>query len=585
MEIMNCKRRRVADDSDESGRPPKRPRLLRPKFPSPAIPPPDGIDRLSRLSDELVLRILSFLPLENLLSVPTVSRRFNRLSADSSLWRALYYARFVLPRTLRIPRFRDGVGRDSKPSCSLRRSFLVDRRRVGYLNPVPTIEREQKRCWKQQYKLRHNWARGKCAVEELLMGAEDDNLIKSEYEGRLLAKVINGIAVTADQTAGLRAWNLKTKEMIAQMSLQDSRGNKATPSSLAIDDQGTANKELDIAVGFVDGAFGLWSLNLSSHELFRRYRRDTSATGELVAISVSYPFLLMATESVQISLFCFAEDIQSGKEYVPTNSDSKSKFSKLLRPPQLVKRLRSHTSRAPLALSIRKQAASVIASVAYTFSTIQGWSIGIQDLIIDTPPLAKWASKVMTTRVAYTDPVVTGRPGLASLLRQVLSEPANDDDSTGVNPSIRSTSSRTFLTSTASGPTTICYSHPYLLATLPDNTLLLYLCTSTSTSLSIGPGMRLWGHTSGISDAEITARGKAVSVSRHGEEIRVWELEGRATGKSVEVRPAESDLRTASADNEEWDARRNWVGFDDEMVIVLKEAKRGRQSLVVYDFS
>ncbi len=133
------------------------------------------------------------------------------------------------------------------------------------------------------------------------------------------------------------------------------------------------------------------------------------------------------------------------------------------------------------------------------------------------------------------------------------------------------------------GPTTLSYTHPYLLASLPDNTLVLWLCTSNASSLTISPGIRLWGHTSGISDAEITSRGKAVSVSKLGEEMRVWELEGRSTnrfgGMSVEIRPDQLAGKEIS-----WDERRNWVGFDDEMVIVLKE-KGGRESLMVYDFT
>lgn len=65
--------------------------------------------------------------------------------------------------------------------------------------------------------------------------------------------------------------------------------------------------------------------------------------------------------------------------------------------------------------------------------------------------------------------------------------------------------------------------------------------------------------------------------------MRVWELEGRSTnrfgGLSVEVRPDQMEGRDVA-----WDERRNWVGFDDEMVIVLKE-KAGRESLMVYDFT
>jgi len=36
---------------------------------------------------------------------------------------------------------------------------------------------------------------------------------------------------------------------------------------------------------------------------------------------------------------------------------------------------------------------------------------------------------------------------------------------------------------------------------------------------------------------------------------------------------------------EEIEERKRWVGFDDEMVIVLKESGTGTQALIVYDFT
>jgi len=120
-----------------------------------------------------------------------------------------------------------------------------------------------------------------------------------------------------------------------------------------------------------------------------------------------------------------------------------------------------------------------------------------------------------------------------------------------------------------------------------------------------------------VSAAEITPRGKAVSVSLRGEELRVWELEGgsfasssagrlrRVMGskgleRSVVVRGTERGGEESGADaeraekrtaremeryEEEVEASKRWVGFDDEMVIVLKESGRGTQALMVYDFT
>ncbi|OLN94065.1 F-box protein dre-1 [Colletotrichum chlorophyti] len=569
----------------------------------------DADDILSSLSDELLVRILSFLPTSNLLGIAPVSRRFHRLSSDSQLWRTLYYHRFVLPRALRIPGFRDGTAREStRVQYSARRTVWADGgwgRRGGSGESVD---------WKRQYKLRHNWARGKATVEELKVG--DIPFVHPEAT-KTLAKVVEGIAVTADNVSGLRAWDLKTRKPIAQIGLGNGT-DETIPTCLAIDDQGFELKQMDIVVGFLDGGFGVWRLDLEDGGRFlRRYRHEGSSNGKLAEVAYRHPFVLTATESVLISLYNFdrplptappttsqqsrettiseeseteagsesatLQESESDLENVPKPRNGSYKIGKgqkrprdavSLPAPVLLTSLKSHTSRAPLALSIRQMASYVMASIAYTFPTRDGWCIGVQDLQIRrhrTGVLS--SSEIVSTRLAFTAPVITPPSASSRLSGNLPFEQASAN--------------------TADGPTTLCYNHPYLLAAMADNTLILHVCTSNATKLDVSPGIRLWGHTSGISDAEITARGKAVSVSCRGEEIRVWELEGRVSGKSIEIRPNpitqansfKGDGLLAESPPDRWDDRRNWVGFDDEMVIVLKETKDGRESLVVYDFS
>ncbi|KAK2054591.1 F-box domain-containing protein [Colletotrichum caudatum] len=551
-------------------------------------------DLISLLSDELLLRILSFLPISDLLGIAPVSRRFHHLSSDSQLWRTLYYHRFVLPRALRIPGLRNGSAREStRVHYSARRTVWAD---GGWGRTGGSGEFVD---WKRQYKLRHNWASGKASVEELKVGEAPSALSEPR---KTFAKVVEGIVITADSVFGLRAWDLKTREAVAQVGFGEGP-EKTTPTCLAVDDQSFENKTLDVLVGFLDGSFGAWRLDLKGQRFLSRYRHEKSSNGRLLEIAYRHPFVLTATESVIISLYTFErppptgnsafqrqQSDTAGPEESETDAGSESetlqesesdaeefsflgtgkkqneiKDSTSLLAPILLTSLKSHTSRAPLALSIRQMASYVIASIAYTFSTLEGWSIGIQDLQIRRQSAGGFtSSSVMSTRLAFAEPARA--PGLASSSPSV--------DSRHPRPSAQG----------FDGPKTLCYNHPYLLAAMADNTLILHVCTSTATTLNVSPGIRLWGHTSGISDAEITARGKAVSVSCRGEEIRVWELEGRVSGKSIEVRPSptasEPEVTPAR-----WDDQRNWVGFDDEMVIVLKETKDGRESLVVYDFS
>jgi len=444
-------------------------------------------------------------------------------------------------------------------------------------------------------------------VEELDVGI--DGLGESHLRRkRTLAKVLDGVAITAESAAGLRAWDLKSKKLLAQIDLHDA-DFASEPTCIAVDDQHLDEKRLEIALGFLDGSFGVWVLELAEGKMSKRYRHPKSTNGRLISVAYSCPYLMTATNRVLVSLYVFREaapaDNAAGEIEVSRNpltlsemldaslrkssgaaidnqeNESEDTAESLgVAAPYLITSLKSHSSKAPLALSIRKTSTSTIASIAYTLPTREGWTIGIQELHVKiNRARLKAVPEVFESRLAHAPPVITGR-------RPARTQPSNAAseviDSSGENDVGDSSADE------VSGPTALCYTHPYLLATQPDNTLILYLCTTNAAGLSISRGIRLWGHTSGIGDAEITSRGKAVSVSCHGDEIRVWELEGRSGGRSVEIRPslgasAQDPRRLPS--HEEWDDRRSWVGFDDEMVIVLKEAKSGRETLMVYDFS
>ncbi|KND92475.1 hypothetical protein TOPH_02734 [Tolypocladium ophioglossoides CBS 100239] len=589
------------DDDDDNNNnkdrlPAKRLRVSEPGPPAeprPWSPPPPSHDVISALSDELLVRILAYMDERALLAVSPVSKRFHRITADSQLWRPHYYRRFILPRAHRIPGFRAGAARiSSRLHYSGQKSIWADGgwgRRGGLVDPGDaTAGISDSVDWKKQYKLRHNWARGRCAVDEVPVHEAERS---PPPEWQTLVKVVDGLAVTADGESGLRAWDLKTRKIIAQASLKMDESAFIPPTCLAVDDQRLASGILDVSSGFEDGTFGVWSLDVKQGKLTLLYRQAKSYFGELVAIAYGHPYVLTASRLGFISLYMF-ERSDGGPQHHETASteaprptdgvsavQGRHTSDARLPQPRQVTSLKSHSTRAPLALSIRRMATSVVASIAYTFDAVGGWAIGIQDL--DIKPSGLSTPDVVSSRVAFTLPTQTRKSTTPS------------PESTPTRAGARSP--RYVFESDEDGPIRLCYSHPYLLATLPDNTLVLHLCTSTATSLSISPGIRLWGHTSGISDAEITPRGKAVSVSTRGDEIRVWELEGRVGGSSVEVRPRQQgddvdedgpqERSPASSKQVASEDRKNWVGFDDEMVVVLKEARDGRESLMVYDFT
>lgn len=112
---------------------------------------------------------------------------------------------------------------------------------------------------------------------------------------------------------------------------------------------------------------------------------------------------------------------------------------------------------------------------------------------------------------------------------------------------------------------------------------------SNAGSLTIDSGQRLWGHTSAVSTALVSGRGKAVSLSTKGSELRVWELEGGVSEKrrlnaSVKVEPQVTPQNGVTSlwrvDDMGW-----LGGFDEEKVVVLREQDEGKLALIVYDFT
>lgn len=546
------------------------------------------VDRLSKLSDELLVRILSFVPIDSLLvcqryciDVPLVVRhahavrlakKFSRLAVDSELWKAAYYRVFVLPRASRIP----GI-KDSGPASRLHYSSRLSK----WLDDGDLVKDGVKTHWKQQYRLRHNWSRGRCAVSEL-------QIAERRADPPLLVMMSSSTVFAADSILGLRAWDAKdNRQLLATTSLAVAgTDDLRLPISMAVDST-TAGEDGDVvAVGFEDGSFSIYALHKERHSFDCLFTHPSSTNGALSAIAYSSPFLLTMTEDHLLSLYAF----QDSNEAKPSLLNS-----------QLLYSLRSHTAWPPVSLSLRTTATNMTAAIAYSLPTyLSGWTVGVQELrlthqgeLIESR-LATAADEHSFTLSAYrsmsspTTRASSPFPG-ASREASLISSPGT------------------------SKPTSMSYSHPYLLVAHPDNTLSLYLVRSTSTALSISSGNRLWGHTSSISGAHVGMRGKAVSVSTLGDELRVWDLEGgfassayrrrfRNGDISVKVQPSKvsespdrmqddlsqtkTGLRLALDQGfDDSTISRGLVGFDEQHVFVLREKSGGSQALAVYDFT
>ncbi|KAF1835248.1 hypothetical protein BDW02DRAFT_548708 [Decorospora gaudefroyi] len=525
-------------------------------------------DRLSKLSEELLVRILSFIPVPSLLVCQRISKKFHRLSVDSELWKAAYYRTFVLPRASRIPGIRDPATPNRLHYASRLSKWLQD----GYL-----VKDGMQTNWKQQYRLRHNWTQGQCAVSEIVVAERPP-------DPPLLVIMSNSVVYAADSMSGLRAWSSKReKELLASIPLFGEEDTPRLPISMAVDASERDNDGGEsVVVGFEDGSFSIFALDTNRHRFTNLFTHPPSTNGMLSAFAYASPYLLTMTEDHLLSLYAF---------------DGLPKTSGTLEAPKLLYSLRSHTAWPPVSLSLRMTATSMTAAIAYSLPTyLSGWTVGVQELLLSHK------GELLESRLA------TAADEHSFTLSAYRSEPtrsASPFPGPGATqePAVASGPSR-------SQPTSMSYSHPYLLVAHPDNTLSLYLVRSTTSALSISSGNRLWGHTSSISGAHVGMRGKAVSVSRLGDELRVWDLEGGMSSSVNRKRSRNGELsvrvqpgRDGVGDKGEGEAgqvglrfaleqgfddgavSRGWVGFDEQNVIVLREKKEGRQALVVYDFS
>ncbi|KAI9689473.1 MAG: hypothetical protein M1822_010124 [Bathelium mastoideum] len=499
-------------------------------------------DRISGLSDELLLRVLSNLSVTTLNLCQRISRRFHALAADSQLWKAAYYERFVRPRALRLRTPRDALAENLPYSSKLAR----------WLDEESFLKKGKEMNWKRQYKIRHNWARGSCGVSEI-------QVTERPPIPQLLVRFHEGVVYTVDFEDGLQAWSPRGEQKLVARTLLSTPGEaQKSPTSLAINTRGKGRDAHQIAIGFENGAYCIYELRIPSREFVCLYESPLSSSGMLSAIALATPYLLVMSEKQRLSLYRFEEE--SGR------------LNGTLDPPRLLFSFKSHTSWPPLTLSIRLSGQGLTASIAYAVPTyLSGWSVGIQEMCLNLD------GELLESRVATAmDPTFRS---LSTVHREASPARSHGEGSSEMQFFAK--------------PTSLSYSHPYLLVSHPDNTLTLYLVTSTASSLSIGAGRRLWGHTSSVSGAEVGGRGKAVSVSCRGEELRLWELEGGMASAAMRRRLTSGELsipvrpgkRASRDDGSELAVAKGFVGFDEENVVVLREKSRGRQALVVYDFT
>lgn len=512
-----------------------------------------------------------------MLTATRVSKRFHALAGDSELWKRRYFAQWVLPRARAVPQSKhlklSSTGTAYSPRVS------------KWLGHSHLAEDNSSIHWKTQYRLRHNWSKGTCRLDELE--------VSRPPLPQILIKLYSGVVITADKGHGLRAWS--TKRPKKQLTGLPFSKDGDTPTALHVA-KGSA-VSIEVTVGFDDGHFSVYNLDVTRGEFTIRFSQESTNDATITAIASAPPYLLTISDHKIFNLYKIPPHITQHEE-----------------PPadqlRLLASLESNNTFAPMSLSLRCSASEVIASIAYSFFHISnGWTIGIQELRFNKD------GEHMTSRLATTVAV-----------QSKADEAGHDDPSAEHNSKPNNNHSRGFtnISSTASiqhkeAPTSLSYSHPFLLTSHSDNTLTMYLVFSSADKLVIRDSRRLWGHTSSVSSVQVGDRGKAVSVSPRGNEIRIWELESAVSSSSsplssrsrstrgessVQINyekpsSAPSFLLGTTSEAKDWsrhvscqrdldvlsEESDGWVGFDDEQVVVLRQRGLRAQFLECYDFT
>lgn len=511
-----------------------------------------------------------------------LSHRFHALSADSELWKRQYYSQWVRPRARRLVNVRRATVVPARAEYSPRVSTWLDH---GHLAKEGSVTN-----WKRQYRLRHNWSKGVCRVTEVKF--------PQPPSAPTLAKLCAGIVFTADSSYGLRAWTAQDPNAcLAKVSFSNSpsKTSRIAPTALAVSQ---LQHEIEIIVGFENGHFSLYILDIQTSRLGLLSSHVGYNDGAITAMASSSPYLLMVSQHKILSL-C---NLYPEPHCPDRGGDAKE--------PQQLASLRADSIVAPLTLSVRVSPLEIIATIVYSFFHLGcGWSLGIQELRLGKN------GQQLDSRLATTVDSQCGVRPLQSL-PQSRKRRHSTMESESSNRHVFSTPSVPSIVH-QQPPTSMSYSHPYLLTSHADNTLTMYLVVSTSGSLFVRGGQRLWGHTSSVSAVQVTNRGKAVSVSSHGDEIRIWELETTVSSlgtqrnvkeeSSIRVNPENKQhvelelpgLRLALGDtrqelhgvelpspdsSDDLSRMQGCVGFDEERVLLLCE-KVGTQLLECYDFT
>lgn len=507
------------------------------------------------LSEEVLLRCLSYLPVNDLLVVARVSSAWHRLAQDPQLWRSLYLSTFAS---------------SASPSS------------------VPT----RTRPWRELYKISTNWRRGNARPSTLgrtmrksvLAEAPDDLRIAGESTSTapcartrddpsrptdtLLAfhrqffltasrtPTSSPPSITVHQTLlsgeSLLIGSFSSPALVDHLaSRPPNHKSRLSVTEMRLDDRSSAHDEvvktLGLAVFYSTGQFSLFRLSLPStttafHAQEVHAHLPISTTGPLfstydpiVLARFHLPLLATCSRSFVLRFWRIEED--GGK----------------LKLEEIEPSMTSRESWAPVVLTVKKMEGAPekeqeldewgmwkgskdeekvdnMFKVTLAYSTPvfpEGWTVGVQEFVVRIPP----SSSPLLPIVQRPRVTISARHAIAPSHSYGLFAPARQQQQlvTAIEHS------DPFIVTSRSDNTLDVFevvSAP-LLATRPHPHNTIHLRTDAPSKLRVVHRRTLFGHTAGVRSVAIEAGGRCVSGGDDGQ-VKVWQL-GERSMRAIDV--------------------------------------------------
>ncbi|KAI9090989.1 hypothetical protein DFS34DRAFT_688804 [Phlyctochytrium arcticum] len=421
-------------------------------------------DFSQHVSDEISLVILGYLAHKDLSRAAQVSKTWQRLTSDQTLWRDLFVNRFPArnravstpttpsrlsdrkrPREDSEPRDVHGQSTDKKRRVSPGRSVFVSPSVSRNASLAATLM-EDREDWQSMYILQHNWDVGNCSISHVALGDEEAQSGGREEQLPKEIRASEAIAFTKDLifvSTSTPATSPKSVIVVYRIEDKCRLGTLTSPTTHRFTKL-TIEKRLStsswIYAGNASGGFTIWSFSYSAD-------RQASQSGKPPDPSFSSEYLGSQAGDIHHPVIAIA-----AKDSFVVICDSKHELSiyGIETSPIRFKQLHQFSGTgcsAPIDLQlVCPNPSTLILYVAYVASTLPNLlGVGVQELAftISSPTL-------LSPRSANH---YTANPTGFQLVHPTsASDPSSSSHTT----------------------TTLRFRYPYLLTAHPDNTVQVY---------------------------------------------------------------------------------------------------------------